>query len=78
MRKDEKESVMKAAQEAKETLEALAVKCYIDPDNHFTPGQKMKHWCVCSTLGHEDGPSAHSAHLLESRIFLIASSRGGG
>lgn len=42
----EMKAVMKASENVLQLLEPLGVRCVMDNNNKFTPGQRMKHWCV--------------------------------
>lgn len=44
-RPDEKRRVLECCEHATQLLEAAGFTHHVDKSGHYTPGQKMRHWC---------------------------------
>ena len=51
MHKEEKEKVFSAASKVEGVLQELGISTTTDLSNKYTPGQKMKYWCVLGGEG---------------------------
>jgi len=64
-RSTEKRFVLKKCEEVETLLKKQNIACHIDCNSKFTPGQRMRHWCVLlARVQHQ------ILHRIESMLWM--------